>query len=478
MRLMGLAAATLAVTMTTACASTQTASPDAEVEPASASSDFRPCDDATPDRLAGSLCATMKAPLRHDDPASGEVELFVRKFPAQGVSRGDVWLVAGGPGEAGASFYGMIDRFRAAFPGYDILVPDHRGTGRSSRVCVAEEAQGSPGGRGLEGAEWGSCLGQLGARSPWTQSFTVTNAAHDLHDLIGRYSRGRTVHVYGVSYGTQLVLRMMTVAPPPAVEGIVLDSLVPPDGTEVWDLSHRSQVVDAVGRAVLADCDRDPACRAKVGGSAVEALQRVVDDPERAKLFPGGQPKAFLGALLDAPDARALIPDVIADALAGRKDAIERAQARLEAFYAPFASPDAASSIPLVALISASENNARLNLTREDIAAESGALLFTSSLPSQLLGGADMTYPRDAAFGHPPARLPPLLVLQGDMDPKTPLAGAEAHAATLPQDGDIRFVTVAGAPHFVLLTDPAQAEVAIAAFVSDHRRARQGHRPR
>jgi pimeloyl-ACP methyl ester carboxylesterase len=466
MRLKVLAAATLALTMTMACASTPTASPDARVGPASALADFMPCTDAAPDHLAGSLCAVAKAPLRHDDAASGEVELFVRKFPTQGISRGDVWLVAGGPGEAGAGFYGLLDRFRAAFPGYDILVPDHRGTGRSSRVCVAEEAADSPGGRGLEGAEWGSCFGQLGARSPWVRSFTVTQAAHDLHDLIGRYSHGRETYVYGVSYGTQLVLRMMTVAPPTALKGIVLDSLVPPDGSEVWDLSHRSQVVDAVGREVLADCDRDPACHAKVGSSAIEALQRVVDDPERANLFPGGQPKAFLGALLDAPDARAMIPDVIADALAGKKDAIERAQTTLEAFYAPFMSPDAASSIPLVALISASENNARPTLTREDIAAESQALLFTSSLPLQLLGGADMTYARDAAFGHDPTRLPPVLVLQGDRDPKTPHAGAVARAETLAKAGEVQFVTVEDAPHYVVLTDPRHAEDAINAFVS------------
>lgn len=409
----------------------------------------------------------VQSPLRHDDATAGDVDLFVRRFPAVGVSRGDVWLVAGGPGEAGAGFYSLVDRFRAAFPGYDLIVPDHRGTGRSSRVCVAEEAADSPAGRGLEGAEWGACFGQLGARSVWTQSFTITNAAYDLAGLIERYSAARETYVYGVSYGTQLVLRMMTVAPQTPVTGIVLDSLVPADGTEVWDLSHRSQIVDEVGRKVLAQCDRDPACRERLGGSAVAALQQIVDDPERARLFPGGQPKAFLGALLDNPEARALIPDIIADALEGRTDAIERAKTGMEAFAAPFALSDSPSSIPLVALISASENNARLNLTREDLATEAAGLLFTSSLPSQLLGGADMTYPRDATFGVEPERLPPVLILQGDMDPKTPLAGAVAHADRLAKAGDVEFVTVEGAPHYVVLTDPIRAQAAITSFLSE-----------
>ncbi|HEX8471908.1 MAG TPA: alpha/beta hydrolase, partial [Brevundimonas sp.] len=248
-----------------------------------------------------------------------------------------------------------------------------------------------------------------------------------------------------------------------------------PDGGDIWDLSHRSQVVDEVGRKVLDDCDRDPACRERTGGSAADGLRRIVDDPERAKLFPGGKPKAFLGSLLDSPDARALIPDIIADVLAGRSAAIDRAAARMEAFAAPFAAPEAASSIPLVALISASENNARLDLTGKDIAAEAEVLLFTSSLPAQLSGGGDITYPRDVAFGADPARLPAVLVLQGDMDPKTPHAGAVVHADQLAKVGKVRFVTVEGAPHYIMLTDPDRAESAIASFLSENSPARTGY---
>ena len=466
MRWMNMAAVLAVMLASPLAASNAMALPDTP------SPEFTPCADAATGPLQASLCTVAKAPLRHDDAASGDVELFVRRFPAIGPSRGDVWLVAGGPGEAGAGFHGLLDRFRAAFPSYDIIVPDHRGTGRSSRVCATEEGPESAGGRGLEGAEWSSCFGQLTARTPWVQSFTITNAAHDLGGLIERYSAGRETYVYGVSYGTQLVLRMMTVAPLTSLKGIVLDSLVPPDGSDVWDLSHRSQVVDEVGRKVLAACDRDPACRRRMGGSTADALQQIVDDPERAKLFPGAQPKAFLGALLDSPDARALIPDVIAGAMAGRSDAVDRALARMEAFTAPFASPEAASSIPLVALISASENNARPALTAEEIAAEARGMLFTSSLPSQLLGGGGMTYPRDAAFGVDPARLQPVLILQGDMDPKTPHAGTVVHARHLARAGRVQFVTVEGAAHYVVLTNPDRAEHAIARFVKTVSRSR------
>lgn len=435
--------------------------------PMSADTGFRPCADAgSHPALAGSLCALTPAPLSHDvpDAETGGVELFVRQFPAEGRRLGQVWLVAGGPGESGAGFYALIDPLRRAFPGYDLIVPDHRGTGESSRLCPEDEAEGSAGGRELAGAEWSTCFGLLGSRADWPQAFTITNAAQDLSRLMARHDGGGKTFLYGVSYGTQLVLRTMVVAPPARLDGIVLDSLIPPEGDAQWDLSHRSQVVDTVGRQVLARCDADAACRARLGGSAEVAMRAVVDDPALAALFPGEQPKLFFGSLLDSPDARALIPAVIAGVRAGNTAPLQAAQAHIEAQMAPFAAVGASSSIPLVAVISASENNARPDLTRADIAAESADLLFTSSLPAQLVGGADAAYPRDAAHGASPSRLPPVLILHGDLDPKTPLAGARAHAARFNGAGPVRFVTIEGAPHFVLLTAPECAVREMQAF--------------
>tara|TARA_R110002012_G_scaffold322011_1_gene553481 strand:+ start:26282 stop:27664 length:1383 start_codon:yes stop_codon:yes gene_type:complete len=444
---------------------------------------FTPCADAgSHPALAGSLCALTPAPLTYDaaDPGKDQAELFVRQFPAEGRRLGQVWLVAGGPGESGAGFYALIDRLRSAFPGYDLLVPDHRGTGASSRVCPEDESEASAGGRELAGAEWGTCFGLLESRAAWPQAFTITNAAHDLSRLIARHDGGGKTFLYGVSYGTQLVLRTMVVAPPARLDGIILDSLVPPEGDGQWDLSHRSQVVDAVGRQMLARCDADTACRARLGGSAEAMMRAVVNDPALAAQFPGEQPKLFFGSLLDSPDARALIPAVIAGVRAGDTVPLQAAQARLEAQMAPFAAVGASSSIPLVAVISASENNARPALTRADIAAEAADLLFTSSLPTQLAGGAGFAYPRDAAFGTSPSRLPPVLILQGDLDPKTPLAGARAHADRFRAAGPVRFVTVEDAPHFILLTAPDCAVREMQAFTRGARagegacRAEQG----
>jgi hypothetical protein len=109
---------------------------------------FIPCADAdAKPALAGSLCARTTAPLDAQAPSGGRIELFVRLFPATTHAVGQLWLVAGGPGESGASFYPLLARLRAAAPGYDLVIPDHRGTGFSTRLCPAEEAPASPGAR-------------------------------------------------------------------------------------------------------------------------------------------------------------------------------------------------------------------------------------------------------------------------------------------------------------------------------------------
>ncbi len=438
----------------------------------SASDAFAPCADAAKDpALSGSLCARFQAPLSPAEPDLGDARLFVRQFPAQGPSRGQVWLVAGGPGESGASFYPLLKPLRAAFPGYDLMIPDHRGTGFSTRLCPTEEAPEGPGGMALSGAEWSTCFSALTA--PRAKAFTITHAAGDLRALMDRYGGDRPTILYGVSYGTQLVLRTLAVAPPRRVDGVILDSLVPPDDTTTLDLSHRSAVVDAIGRQVLARCDADKACRSQLGGSAVAAMQAVVDDPRLAALVPGGKPKLFFGALLDHPAQRAQIPAILAALRAGDPAPALKAKAELEAFAGDFMRFEQSSmSIPLVSLISASENNARPDLTKAQVDAEAAGLLFTSSLPGQLIGGASNAYPRDSGFAKAPARLPPVLVLQGDLDPKTPLAGAQAQIARLKPAGRVGLTIVKGGPHFLLLTAPDCFVASARAFVATKRAVR------
>jgi len=297
---------------------------------------FSPCADTA---VPGSLCAVKGVYGAYDErglPAAGDnLELFVRKIPAEGKARGTVWLVAGGPGESGAAFYGLLPTLRRSFPGFDLLLPDHRGTGNSTRLCPAEEAEDSPGGRALAGAEWASCFASLNEEVQRARRFSITNAAHDLQALVRdeHYGDKRPVYVVGVSYGTQLVLRAMQVMPLP-VQGVILDSLTPPQNHPRQDLSQRSRLADTVGRQVLRQCDEDQACHALLGEDAEPVLERVRKkveaDPALLAGIPGKNLPYFMASLLDVPAARARIPHLLRDLDQGKGTELAAVRAILQ----------------------------------------------------------------------------------------------------------------------------------------------------
>ena len=435
--------------------------------------EFSPCADAgASPALDGSWCAHVAVPADHAGRDAGQLSLFIRKFPATGASKGSVWAIAGGPGESGASLYPFVAVLRRSFPGFDLFIPDHRGTGRSSRLCPEEESEASPGGTALAGAEWGSCFGRLQAHPQPAGQFTITNAAHDLRQLVRQLqpANGKPVYLYGVSYGTQLILRALQPGPLP-VSGLVLDSLVPVDTDARWDLSRRSQVVDEVGRQVLAQCDADASCAAAMGEPLERIYRRVLANlaakPALLARVPGKDLRQFLGTLLDMPPLRARIPFLIRDLDRGQARELDAVRAGLSALQATLG--DAASmppSIPLVGIISKSENDLRPGREMTALRQEEAPLLFTSPLPALLADSTLPAYARDAYFGKHPVQLPPTLVLQGRLDPKTPFQGARKHADTLREHGPLGLVAVGGAPHFILWTAPGCFQRHVAAFVA------------
>ncbi len=432
---------------------------------------FDLCADAksSPD-LNGSLCAVIDAPLRAPGSktggAPGTIHLFVRKFPAIGPAKGAVWLVAGGPGESGATFYPLIAKLRASFPGFDLLIPDHRGTGFSTRLCPKEEAPDSPGGAALDGAEWGSCFGQLNAAPDYARAFSTTNAARDLGQLIAETHEPGPVYLYGVSYGTTLALRLLLVEQP-RLAGVILDSLTWPEASKEWDLSHRSQVVDKVGREILRRCDETPACHARFPAGIEQAYTAFLASKNKPAAVPPGDLKIFFGSLLDFPETRARIPDLIAELPNGDTHTLDAVKLTLDRIGARLGGyPQSPPSVPLVSIITASEENARPDLTKQQVEQEEAGLLFASSIPGYLVDPGLPTYARDDYFGRSAAKLPPILVLQGSLDPKAPFEGAKARVAEFGAAGAITFIRVEDAPHFVLLNAPDCFEQAAGEFLA------------
>lgn len=435
------------------------AAPAEPVDAKAAAGMFSPCADAADHpELAGSLCATTTVPLRHASPDGTSIELFVRRIPApdQDQRRGEIWLVAGGPGEPGASFHPLLSTFRQAFPHHDLVLPDHRGTGGSERLCPQQESPDSADGVALAGEEWGPCIGAMHADVERTTAFTITEAAHDLSTLMDRFRGEGDVVLYGVSYGTQLALRMLQVAPPD-LDGLILDGLVPPEGDARWDLSRRTAVVDEVGRRFLGED----------GMAAYERLLETAEDDAAWRAHvPGGDLRRFFGALLNFPALRARIPAIIEALACDDETLLQATVSDLEATMAAMAThPMSPPSLPLVMLISSSENNERGDLSRETVEAEAQTALFTSPLPGLLVNSPVPRYERDAWFGKTPEVLPRTLVLHGTLDPNTPYEGAQAHARMLIEAGPVTFATVRDGAHLLAYVAPTCFVAAASAFV-------------
>jgi pimeloyl-ACP methyl ester carboxylesterase len=127
--------------------------------------------------------------------------------------------------------------------------------------------------------------------------------------------------------------------------------------------------------------------------------------------------------------------------------------------------PQSPPSMPLVIVISGSENNLQPGRTMEQVRRKESSLLFSSSLPGHLINAALPLYPRDAWFARLPERLPPTLVIHADRDGKTPYEAAQRHIKELRKAGPVQLYTGIGGGHFVLWSDTSCGRAAVTKFV-------------
>lgn len=403
-----------------------------------------------------SLCTTEKVPLNYQADNNDSLELFVRKYPSLKKRIGSIWLIAGGPGESGASLYPLVELFSKTFPHLDILIPDHRGTGLSSKICPNEEAIDSPNGIALANDEWGPCFNHMYSNTAYVQAFSITNAAKDLSLLINNLSGGGKRYVYGVSYGTQLVLRLLQLHDT-KMDGVILDSLVPLQNDEEYDLSHRSFVVNDVGNSVLTYFDSQISDNGITLASQLKGIiQKAQNDDSYAENLPKQDLSVIFGMMLDVPKVRNQIPDIINALTTENFQPLNDAITDITNFYSNYGAKykTAHNSIPLVQIISSSENNLRPELKADEVITESENLLFASILPKLLSENSMPTYQKDEYYSKVPTKMPPTLIFHGTLDPKTHISGAIQHYEKLPKDNSITFVKVKDAPHFIALFAP------------------------
>jgi pimeloyl-ACP methyl ester carboxylesterase len=278
---------------------------------------------ACPGAYSGA-CIEFSVPLDWAHPEGKSITLFVDKISTSPKAKGQLWLLQGGPGGTGADMVPIALQIAAARSDLDIYTLDHRGVGRSTRLGCANEGEldggvdaavdasddasldattgdaadaGDAGDAGpIDAGEyvsarseaalraWQPCLDSMvGEWGAGLAQFNTTNAARDLAFAIDQIRKpGEAVYVYGASYGTYWAHRYLQVAPN-APTGVILDSIVPPDGEF---FSNFASHFDLVGQKLAEMCKSDAICSSHLGPDPWAKLQSI-----RAKIGTGHCPE-------------------------------------------------------------------------------------------------------------------------------------------------------------------------------------------
>ncbi|GMF21087.1 unnamed protein product [Phytophthora lilii] len=251
-------------------------------------------------------CAVYTAPLCYPgicEPVASEdptVDIFVKRLPAtagDAKTATNVWLIQGGPGY-------------------------------SSTTTAQVTTTGSMLGREMDPSEVPSCAQDLAIKYGDLASFSTTSAASDIAAFISKYSNGAATIVYGVSYGTVVVERLIHLNPT-SVTGYVLDGIATSSGASgnkfeyfsMWDADFGE-----VGERFLDLCMHDSVCGTHFNTSSLSStlhdmLVAFDSNPNStcAELVsnmtesspPSVGVRSTLAMLLKDPDIRALIPPIV-----------------------------------------------------------------------------------------------------------------------------------------------------------------------
>lgn len=264
-----------------------------------------------------SECATIQVPLDHAHPEGEKIDFHFSRYPAatQPAKR-QVWLLAGGPGQAGYVFGKRIAALAEAMPDADLFAADHRGTGKSHRLtCPQQDAPNSYGGYILDELDAEACLEALKPKGDYDRlaHFTTTEAASDVLDGIAavRTSPDEKVFVIGASYGTHWAHRMVQIsaadATKPRLDGVVFDGFLTPGHFAFLDYDRAAE---EAGEALAAACDADASCTMHLGpGGALAKVKAVMATLEQTPCgpFTKDQARTLISVLLDPWGGRAMI---------------------------------------------------------------------------------------------------------------------------------------------------------------------------
>src|SRR3954468_15699346 len=350
---------------------------------------YAPCEPA------GFQCGQLAVPLDRAGVVPGTLTLNVKRVvAASNPTATAVVALAGGPGQAAipvASEFASI--LGPSLATRDLLVYDQRGTGSSGRLTrpAFERDVSSI----VDAAA--ACANQLG---PPRGFYRTADSVDDIEAL--RVESGyQKLVLFGVSYGTKVALDYAAKYPA-NVESMVLDSVVPPEGSDVLNVSTFKALPRALGElcgnglcnGITTNVGRDLAAvahrAAQVGSGGQSGFVGKVNTPGGAAIKVRLDRDGLFDILLAGdlnPTLRAELPGALRSAIKGDRRPLLRLRLRAAGL----------TGIP----------NAR---AQGEVGGDSDALFVTtrceeSMFPWDRAAGAAQraTQARNAAQAHPPA---------------------------------------------------------------------------
>lgn len=421
-----------------------------------------PCPKATDFR-----CGTLAVPLDRTGGVPGTVKLSVAVERPRKGDRGFLLALSGGPGQPSVAF---ADAFRAslapALAHRRLVLLDQRGTGGSGALrCAPLQAL-----RGLDVVNTKiveSCATTLG---PARQFYSTTDSVADI-DALRQAIGAPKLQLMGISYGTYVAVQYARRFPA-STEGLILDSVVGPDGIDPYFLD----TYERLPRVLAEQCARDR-CRTATDDPVADlgtVTRRLVQGPLRGTI-PDLRGTPHQTAIHDESELLLLI-------MAG--DLNPFLQAALPGAIAAAGAGDAAPLLRLRRLaqgpsVQVNELSATLNVATTCADAKLPYTLLTpypdrwslwrggvDGVPDHVFAPFSRASVIDTSLAHDCLRWPlgdtpaapssaplpdvPALLLSGRLDTRTPLENAAELLGQLPHG---KLLTVAGIGHDVLDSD-------------------------
>ncbi|KAH3731662.1 alpha/beta hydrolase fold [Pelomyxa schiedti] len=208
-------------------------------------------------------CLNISVPLSYQNPGGQQIFAFVSRLTNPNVAtakKGQLWMLQGGPGDSGESGWPfaysehLMDLLGGTF---DLMFPDHRGVGFSTPLyCPHPDLLYAQECVDYLDSIWGEGLHQ----------FTSSNAARDLHSLVIAATESNVpVYLYGVSYGTYWLQRYLQIysSGVDRPRAAILDGIVSPDKLKLLQYDF---YVNLVGHELMAWCEADLFCNSAFKG--------------------------------------------------------------------------------------------------------------------------------------------------------------------------------------------------------------------